>query len=193
MSLLLKTGAGLLTGMIGGGLAFAFWPHVEPSLISAKSAVEKPVFVAAVAPPHPAAVIPAIVATPTAAPVDKVVLDKLAAALQTNGAARTVADITAKPTAPNEDAAKLCAQGLLALADGDIAGSRAFLERAADAGDPRALMVLGDTYDPATLTRMGAVGMRGDAARAHDYYARALAAGMGAAKQRIAALQAQGN
>ena len=74
-----------------------------------------------------------------------------------------------------------------------MAGARAFLERAADEGDKRALMVLGDTYDPATLTRLGAMGIRGDAGRARDYYAQALAAGVGAARQRIAALDSKAN
>jgi hypothetical protein len=37
------------------------------------------------------------------------------------------------------------------------------------------------------------VGIRGDASRARDYYARALAAGVVAARQRIAALGAKGN
>ena len=106
---------------------------------------------------------------------------------------RGVAEAALKIGAPSEQAARFFALGLVALADGDVAGARAFLDRAADEGDTRALMVLGDTYDPATLTRLGAVGIRGDAARAREYYARALAAGVGAARQRIAALDAKGN
>ncbi len=93
----------------------------------------------------------------------------------------------------SDQAAQFCAQGLVALAEGDIAGARRWLDRAADAGDARALMVLGDTYDPATLARLGALGTPGDAARARDYYSRALAAGLGDAKERIAALEARGN
>ena len=85
------------------------------------------------------------------------------------------------------------AQGLVALAGGDVAAARAFLERAAEAGDARALLVLGDTYDPATLARMGALGLKGDAARARDYYARALSAGVAAARDRIAALEVPQN
>ena len=90
----------------------------------------------------------------------------------------------------SEAARRLCAQGLVAMADGDIAGARFYLERAAEGGDVRALMVLGESYDPATLTRMGALGIKGDAGRARDYYAKALAAGMGAARERMAALEA---
>ena len=48
-------------------------------------------------------------------------------------------------------------------------------------------MVLGETYDPASLARMGVLGIKGDAAKARDYYAKALAAGMGAARERMAA------
>ena len=94
---------------------------------------------------------------------------------------------TATDANANDEALRLRAQGLVALAGGDIAAARAFLERAAEAGDARALLVLGDTYDPATLARMGAVGLKGDAARARDYYARALSAGVAAARDRMAA------
>ena len=79
----------------------------------------------------------------------------------------------------------------MTLAAGDIAGARAFLERAAEAGDARSLLVLGDTYDPATLSRLGALGLKGDPARAHDYYARALSAGVAGARERIALRDSQ--
>jgi hypothetical protein len=49
-------------------------------------------------------------------------------------------------------------------------------------------MALGDTYDPTTLARLGALGLKGDEATARNYYARALAAGVGGARERIAAL-----
>ena len=62
---------------------------------------------------------------------------------------------------------------------------------AAEAGDVRALMVLGESYDPATLARMGALGIKGDADKARDYYAKALAAGMGAARERMAAMESE--
>ena len=49
-------------------------------------------------------------------------------------------------------------------------------------------MALGDTYDPTTLSRLGAIGVKGDEAAARSYYSRALAAGVGGARERIAAL-----
>jgi hypothetical protein len=201
--MIVKAGAGLVAGVIAGGLGFAFWPRVEPSVLSLRPAVEKPVFVVATEPARPAlALAPSTTVVAAPAPVepsgDKGVLVKLAAALRSDtaapqGAAPLTRGIALKIGAPGEQAASFFALGLVALADGDVAGSRAFLERAADEGDTRALMVLGDTYDPATLTRLGAVGIRGDAGRARDYYARALAAGVGAARQRIATLDAKGN
>jgi hypothetical protein len=202
--MIVKAGAGLLAGVVAGGLGFAFWPRVEPSVLSLRPAVEKPVFVVATEPARPAPA-PAPSATVVAAPVEasggKAVLVKLAAALRSDPAqpqsaaplSRGLADAALKIGAPAEQAASFFALGLVALADGDVAGARAFLERAADDGDTRALMVLGDTFDPATLARLGAVGIRGDAGRARDYYARALAAGVGAARQRIAALDSKAN
>ena len=200
--MMVKGGAGLLAGVLAGGLGFAFWPRVEPGVLSLRPAVEKPVFVVAAEPARPvSAPSTAMVAAPAQPTGDKNGLVKLAAALRSdptpNSSAappgRGVAEAALKIGAPSEQAARFFALGLVALADGDVAGARAFLDRAADEGDTRALMVLGDTYDPATLTRLGAVGIRGDAARARDYYARALAAGVGAARQRIATLDAKGN
>ena len=50
-------------------------------------------------------------------------------------------------------------------------------------------MVLGETYDPASSPH-GRLGIKGDAVKARDYYSKALAAGMGAARERMAALEA---
>ena len=186
MSFLLKVIAGLFSGGVVGLLAFAFWPRIEPAVVSVRPAVERPVFVTG--------------AIATNAATDKAAIDKLALALRagpqaTDGASPTRAlaptFIVASQADANGEALRLRAEGLAAMAGGDFAGARALLERAAEAGDARALLVLGDTYDPATLARMGALGLRGDAARARDYYARALAAGIGAARERIVALDAQ--
>jgi hypothetical protein len=200
--MMVKGGAGLLAGVLAGGLGFAFWPRVEPGVLSLRPAVEKPVFVVATEPARPvSAPSTALVAAPAEPAGDKNGLVKLAAALRSDPAppssatplGRGLAEAALKTGAPSEQAARFFALGLVALADGDVAGARAFLDRAADEGDTRALMVLGDTYDPGTLTRLGAVGIRGDASRARDYYARALAAGVAAARQRIATLDAKGN
>ena len=199
MPILLKAAAGLLAGAVIGMLTMAFWPQPEPTLVDAsRPAVEQPKFVSA-------ATLAATPTLSTAAPgADKAAIEKLAVALratpgQTDGATPLLtrsliaAPIGGGPANANDQALRLRAQGLVALAAGDIAGARAFLERAAEAGDTRALLVLGDTYDPSTLARMGAVGLKGDAARARDYYSRALAAGVAAARDRIASRESQQN
>jgi hypothetical protein len=197
-------GATALTLILG----LAFWLPLGKAPLLGKAVVTQPVFVANPTPAKPnasaastgaeaAATAPAASAT-----ADASAMAKLAVALQFNSApvssgeglaTRSITIAAAPPSgaAPASEAARrLCAQGLVAMASGDIAGARLYLERAAEAGDTRALMVLGESYDPTTLARMGALGIKGDAGKARDYYAKALAAGMGAARERIAALEA---
>ncbi len=187
MPILLKSVAGLFTGVAVGALSLAYWPQVQqPATAALRPAVEQPEIVA----PPPAPV----------ASIEKTALDKLAAALRgapaapIQPAANSTRGLTLAPTdvrfsAPSDDALRLRAQGLVALAGGDFVAARAFLERAADAGDARALLALGDAYDPATLVRLGALGGKGDASRARDYYQRASDAGLAAARPRIAAIE----
>ena len=159
----------------------AFWPCIEPSSASQKAAVEQPVFVT----PTAAAPAPQKAAPVTARALAKEAISKLAAALR--GPSVDPSPI-ASLAIPIDDARRLCAEGLIAFAKGDIASARALLKRAAEGGDARALMALGDTYDPTTLSRLGALGLKGDEALARRYYSRALAAGVGGARERIAAL-----
>jgi TPR repeat protein len=94
-----------------------------------------------------------------------------------------------KPTISASDAsAPWSVRGLVALAKGDLSSARVYLTRAADAGDPRAFVALADTYDPAILTKLGVVCAPGDSQRAKDYLLKAAAAGVVAAKDRMAAL-----
>jgi TPR repeat protein len=68
-------------------------------------------------------------------------------------------------------------RGIAALETGDIASARLYLERAATVSDPHAALLLGQSYDPAFLKRIGAMGVRGDAAQAAAWYRKALALG----------------
>ena len=174
----------MIAGCCAALLVIAFWPRIEPSSASVKAAVEQPVFVAqTVAAPAPQKAAPV-----TAHAIAKEALSKLASALR--GASADQAPI-ASLAIPIDDARRQCAEGLIAFAKGDIAAARAFLKRAAEGGDARALMALGDTYDPTTLTKLGALGLKGDEGVARSYYSRALAAGVGGARERIAALAAK--
>ena len=57
----------------------------------------------------------------------------------------------------------------------DVSGARLLLERASQAGDTGAMMLLGETYDPRVLASLGAIGVRGDILKAEELYARARA------------------
>jgi len=192
MPILLKSVAGLFAGVAVGALSLVYWPQVQTSPIAAaaRPVVEQP---QKLAPP------PAVAAAPAQVGVDKEALGKLAEAFHaqpadhaqpaepTRGLTLTNADATIG--GPTDEARRFRAQGLVALAGGDVVAARAFLERAADAGDARALLVLGDAYDPVTLTRLGALGVKGDPSRAREYYQRASTAGLAAARERIAIYQ----
>src|SRR5262249_31688867 len=59
------------------------------------------------------------------------------------------------------------------LNQGDVSAARLFLERAAESRDPAVVLMLGTTYDPDVLRRMGVVGIRPDRERAQLWYSRA--------------------
>ena len=85
--MMVKGGAGLLAGVLAGGLGFAFWPRVEPGVLSLRPAVEKPVFVVATEPARPvSAPSTALVPAPAEPVGDKNGLVKLAAALRSDPA-----------------------------------------------------------------------------------------------------------
>jgi hypothetical protein len=74
------------------------------------------------------------------------------------------------------------------LAQGDVGTARRLLERASRARDARATLMLGATYDPDGLRRMGVVGIQPDLAQAHFWYTRALEFGCREASLRLMAL-----
>jgi hypothetical protein len=168
-------------------LVLAAWPRLEPSAMHVKAAVEQPIFVTPLA-----AITKRTAPALMAQPIDRSVISKLATALREQPAAQQASDGPGATLAiPIDEARRLCAEGLAAFAKGDIATARAFFVDAAAAGDARALVALGDTFDPATLGRLGVLGLKGDEAKARDYYTRALAAGATGAKERMAALAAK--
>ncbi|HEY1863476.1 MAG TPA: hypothetical protein VGG77_07270 [Roseiarcus sp.] len=154
-----------------------------------KAAVEQPIFVTPLA-----AIAKRTAPALTTQPIDKSVISKLATALREQPAAlhqQAPDGLGATLTIPIDDARRLCAEGLVAFAKGEIATARAFFVSAAEAGDARALVALGDTFDPATLSHLGVIGLKGDEAKARDYYTRALSAGATGARERMAALAAK--
>ena len=99
---------------------------------------------------------------------------------------------TATPPARKLDADELAtlltrAKGLLAA--GDIPPARLLLERAADAQEPGAALMLAQTYDPDVLGTQDARNIIPDPATARVWYQRAAELGSAAAQRRLSQLQ----
>jgi hypothetical protein len=142
------------------------------SLVRAGAAIAAPTPEAAtpvVAAPTPAVSAP-VVATPTPAPpAPKIPPDQ--------------------PRLAATEVAGLRARGDSLLGVGDIASARLFYERASDAGDGRAALRLGATYDPGFLDRVHLPHLQGDVAQALSWYRRARDLGESEADLWIRALE----
>jgi TPR repeat protein len=79
------------------------------------------------------------------------------------------------------------AKGLLAA--GDIASARLLLERAADAQETRAMLLLAQTYDPEVLGTQDIRNIVPDPAMARVWYQKAAQLGSADAQRRLAQLQ----
>jgi hypothetical protein len=75
------------------------------------------------------------------------------------------------PLAPEVE--DLLARGDSFVVIGDIASARVFYQRAADAGDGRATLRMGATFDPTFLSRAGLPRTFGDRTQARSWYRRA--------------------
>jgi hypothetical protein len=150
-------------------------------------------------------------AAPSAAPAPTVQAPTASAAAPDASRSRRVTEMPAAPQAALAGRAALAAgsaagapiaqqQSLAALyvkrGDAmltvkDISGARKFYEYAADAGSARAARALAETYDPAWLGKLGAVGIRPDPALAAQWYSRAQTLGDPDAGARLLTLTAQ--
>jgi hypothetical protein len=83
----------------------------------------------------------------------------------------------ANRTLSNGDIDSLLRHGDQLLASGDIIAARNYFALVAEAGDARAALRLGKTYDPAFLQQSGARGIAGDPAAAKSWYLKAIASG----------------
>ena len=72
-----------------------------------------------------------------------------------------------------EEIAMLLKLGDQFMSVGDVAAARVLFERAAEAGDARAALALGATYDPVVLTKLRARGIAPDADKANRWYQKA--------------------
>ena len=88
----------------------------------------------------------------------------------------------------HEEIAILLKRGKDLLDNGDLAAARLLLRRAAEAGSAEGALMLGTTFDPVELRRLGAIGARPDLAKARQWYQRAAELGSSAASQQLAGL-----
>lgn len=93
------------------------------------------------------------------------------------------------PAAPATTEDRLVRRADTLFQSGDVSGARLLLERAMEAGNAQAAFRLAETFDPNVLSRLGALGIRPDPAKARDLYARALALGIRQAGERMQALR----
>jgi hypothetical protein len=115
-----------------------------------------------------------------------------AAASPTAAAPIAAAPQVAAPPARKLDADELAAlmnraKGLIAI--GDIASARLLLERAADAQEASAALLLAQTYDPAVLGAQDMRSITPDPAAARTWYQKAAQLGSPDATQRLAQMQ----
>jgi hypothetical protein len=96
-----------------------------------------------------------------------------------------------RPRPASTEIAALLARGDSLLGVGDIASARLFYERASDAGNGRAAMLLGATYDPGFLDQVHLPNLNGDVARALSWYRRARDLGESEAERWIQALESK--
>ena len=71
------------------------------------------------------------------------------------------------------------------MSEGDVGAARTLLQGAAEAGDARAALALGATYDPTMLATLQAPSITADVALARDWYKRASDFGSQEAQQRL--------
>ena len=84
-----------------------------------------------------------------------------------------------------DEVAMLATRGEAFIAAGDIAAARLVLQRAAEARDARAALLLGATYDPIMLEKIRVRGFAPDIATARIWYERAKEFGSAEASQRL--------
>jgi TPR repeat protein len=87
--------------------------------------------------------------------------------------------LPARPPKPNTDKDDLVSRGDAALANRDVTSARLFYQRAADDGDDRAALRVGQTFDPAFLDQAHLGRMLGDPKMAASWYRRARDLGNG--------------
>jgi hypothetical protein len=151
---------------------------VAPAEPAAPMAAVAPLAAAAA----PAATVPPAPAVPPAPPT------QLAAVAPTAAAAPVVAAPPSRKLAADE-LATLMTRAKALLASGDIPPARLLLERAAEAQEASAALILAQTYDPSVMGTQDTRNVHTDPALARTWYQRAAQLGSADAQRRLSQLQ----
>jgi hypothetical protein len=144
----------------------------EQRIIGGSPAFAQTAVIGVAAASTPQRELPQVVTMPTAPPA--------AAPLEPAAALRAL-----ERALDRDEVSNLVKRGQDLVAQGDIAGGRLLLRRAAEAGDPQAMQALGATYDAAVLAKLRVIGVAPDDARARAWYERAAAGGATEASRRL--------
>ena len=214
-SRLLKTGALAIAALVATFVAvknpFTVFANATASLIGVADVRSTP---APAAPPRQAvAAVPASVPALAAAPAVPPSRDEIALALKAahqnlapaeiqQPAVAAVPVVAAAPVAAApvaaappvrriaaDELATLMTRGKALLASGDIPPARLLLERAAEAGEASAALMLAQTYDPTVLGTQDIRNITPDPALARSWYQRAAQLGSADAQRRLTQLQ----
>ena len=135
----------------------------------------------------------AILGVPAALAASTVAAEAVPAiALDTPKAERTPPSLIIRQM-DRDELALLVRRGEIFINSGDVAAARLMLQRAAEAGDVHAALVLASTFDPNTIQELGIQGLAADEAMARLWYERAAQFGSPEAPQRLQQLANQAN
>jgi len=156
-------------------------PVEEPPAIKADALVAQPVVSQRViSAPEPAALADRFAAVPV-----KAETEPAAAPHPLQEAPPALVSAPSLRPLDGEEVTLLLKRGEELIQQGDIAAARLMLTRAAEAGEARAALTLGGTYDADMLRKLGVMGVPPDAAKAHAWYEKAAQYGSGEATRRL--------
>jgi hypothetical protein len=207
-SRLLKTAALAVAALIATFVAvknpFTVFASATASLMGASDARSTPVAETAAAPRQAVAAVAASAPALAVAPAVPPSRDEIAVALRTARQSQTPAEIqqpvAAAAAAPvavapparqidSDELATLMSRAKALLASGDISPARLLLERAAEAQEASAALMLAQTYDPTVLGTQDIRNITPDPALARSWYQRAAQLGSADAQRRLSQLQ----
>ncbi len=207
-SLFAATAAAIGFAILSVGNPLALFADAKASLPSATADQSgaaptvnpQPAAVQQIANAGPTPVLPSGPAVRTSPPAARVTRDDIALALRTAQQNQVQAQARSDPPPPETAAAPATparrlgadelamlmtrAKGMIAI--GDIASARLLLERAADAQEAGAALLLAQTYDPVVLGTQDMRSITPDPAKARDWYQTAARLGSADARQRLA-------